>query len=227
VTAESYAAERRSQPRDTLRYLHLFLTPCAHDLTGALMAAAHTQFTTAAPPAASARAVAYSASARGVDVRFAGSVPYKVNQAYVRQGRTFLPSSIEIVGMDQIRLTPTAPLEPGVPYHLVLDADQEVAFQVEDPGQQPPSVTEVTTDPAGFRLRFSRGVNPLSLRRGATRILGPDGNSVGFTVLNSLDSRELFLVPTRSSGPLQLVLENLETRDGERIPAQTSVKKPR
>jgi hypothetical protein len=204
-----------------------FLTPLAHDLTGAQMAAAHTQFTTAAPPAATARAVAYSASARGVDVRFAGSVPYKVNQAYLRQGRTLLPSSIGIVGMDQIRLTPAAPLEPGVPYRLVLDADQELAFQVETPGQDSPTVTEVATGPAGFRLRFSRGVNPLSLRLGATRIVGPDGSNVGFTVRNSLDSRELFLVPTRSAGPLQLVLENLETRDGQRIPAQTPVKEPR
>jgi hypothetical protein len=99
-----------------------FLTPVAHDQSGAQVAALHTGFTTARPPTASAAAVAYSASERAVDVRFDAAVVDTVNRTYLRRGKDLLPSRIEIVAPDQIRLTPEALLEPGVPYQLVLDA---------------------------------------------------------------------------------------------------------
>jgi hypothetical protein len=88
--------------------------------------------------------------------------------------------------------------------------NQEIVFRVEVRDDLVPVVTEISTDSAIFRIRFSRPLNPLSLRRGATRIMRPDGGGVSFTTLVSLDSKELILVPAATGGQLDLVLENLK-----------------
>jgi len=95
---------------------------------------------------------------------------------------------------------------------------QEIAFQVARQEDTILEVTSVENVSSGIRIRFSRPVNPLTLRRGGLRLLRSDGTQVNFTLSASLDGTEVMLVPSSHSGALTIVHDKLEGRDGKRVP---------
>jgi hypothetical protein len=83
---------------------------------------------------------------------FSGRVPAGASQAYLRRGTTLIPSEVMAVGVGQIRYIPTVPLDVGVIYHLVLDATEELAIQVEKETDDTPSDIAVARTPGAIRM---------------------------------------------------------------------------
>jgi hypothetical protein len=195
----------------------VFLDAFAYDLTGARNLPFYSRFSTAAPQSDNPIAVSFSASTSAIDVRFSGHAPAE-GHSYLRLGHELVPSQLEQTTPDQIRIVPSTPLKTGATYHLVIDAAQEIAIQIEKDEAGIAAVTEVSSDSGIFRVHFSHPVNPLTLRRKGTRLLKPDGTSVGFTTLTSSDQKEVTLVPDHTDAPLTLILEGIESRSGRPVP---------
>jgi hypothetical protein len=200
--------------------VEIFLSPTAYDSTGARIDAFHSRFTTTSPQSATAKAISFSVSANAIDVRFAGPVLSGPGHVYLRQGNLLLPSQFDIVSFDQIRVIPPKPFEPGVLYHLVLSADQEIAIQTGKEEQDNPAVTAVVREPGALRIRFNEAINSLTLRRGGIRLQRPDGTSANFTTVTSVDGSEVTLVPTESAEPLTVIMNGIESRRGGRVSDQ-------
>jgi hypothetical protein len=222
VTADSSADTFTFQPVVSWPagvLVETFLSSIAFDQTGAEIAPQQWQFSTAGTTNSSAHPVAFSASARAIDVRFAGAVPDSARAAYLYRDGVMIPARLEVPAADQVRMAPDSVLDPAAIYHLVLDADHEIVFQIEPPSAAQPEITSVTADNHGIHVSFSRAVNPLTLRR-KMQLAGPDGQSIDFTTLTTLDAKELILVPAARPWSL-LTLEGLESRDGVRVPARS------
>jgi len=195
----------------------MFVEPTAYDVSGELVAAFHSAFSTTA---AASEAVAWSASITSIDVRFAGHAPASIDRAYLYTGRKRVPAQVEVIGVDLLHMTPAAPLEAGQDYQLVIDAFHEIAIHVEDAPDEAPLLLTSERTPGGIHLRFSQPINPLTLHGGALRVAQLDGTSVPFSTSISLDGKELIVVPARSTGPLTVTLDGVASRFGARFPYQ-------
>jgi hypothetical protein len=121
------------------------------------------------------------------------------------------------VGVGQIRVIPTVPLDVGVIYHLVLDATEELEILVEWEADAAPGEVAVLRTPGAIRMKFSQPVNPLTVLRGGVKPLRPGGVSVDFTTQISIDRWEMLLAPAALPGPLTVVIDGLESRAGHRL----------
>ncbi len=193
----------------------MVLDPIAYDLSGARITAQYSHFTVLSVFSNTAPAISFSASPTAIDIRFAGPVPEQVLElSYLHLGGTLVASRSERAARDQIRIVPESPLQPGVTYHLVLDADHEIAIRIPESTGDIPRVTSIDSDAATTRIHFSGPINPITLYRGGLKLLRSDGTSVAFTTEVSQDLQEVVLVPVEQAAPLTPVLDGVEARSG-------------
>jgi hypothetical protein len=183
-------------------------------VTGVRLAPFYSHFTTASAAPAATQAAAFSASSTAIDVRFCGLVPDTVEHAYLRLGQSLIPSRWVATGWDQIRIIPESRLQPGETYGLVLDTGHEIAIRVENPEPEPPVMLAAEKQGEAIHLRFDKPMNALSVRNGGIRLGAADGSTVEFTVLTSLDSKDMVLVPSRSGITVKLQLKTIESKAG-------------
>jgi hypothetical protein len=186
---------------------------------GERIGAFYSNFTTLGQPTATGQAVLFSAAANSIDVRFAGPVSALVRQAYLRRGTGAVPIEVTVTAFDQIRVVPGVPLDEGVIYGLVLDGSQEIVFEIDSVENQAADDVAIARSPGAIRLRFSHAVNLLTVLRGGIHLQGTDKTPVVFTVRSSLDRKEIILVPASSIGPLTVILDGVEYRNGKQLPA--------
>jgi hypothetical protein len=176
----------------------------------------HSTFHTASQ-AGSANAVAFSASARSIDVRFDGPAPERACRGYLHTAGRRIEVACAAESADQIRITPVEPLSTGTPYRLVLDAAHEIAFEVEGGAQEEDAAASIEMDATGeVTLGFRSAVNPLTVLRGV-RLETSAGERVFYTMYTSADGRSVRLVPGRLREELKVIVDWVESRRGTRI----------
>jgi Big-like domain-containing protein len=178
----------------------------------------HGSFRPASPAGSPANAVAFSASARAIDVRFDGPAGAQACSGYLHRGGTRVPAACTATTADQIRVTPVAPLAAGADYRLVVDAAQEIAFRVEAPGGGEESpMDSVRFDASGdIMVRFRGRVNPLTVSSGL-RLTDAAGECVRFTTQWSLDGSAIRIVPERQAAGITVTIDTVESRAGARL----------
>jgi hypothetical protein len=104
--------------------------------------------------------------------------------------------------------------------HLVLDASQELAIQVEKEFDDGAGAIALIHTPGAIRIKFSQSMNSLTVLRGGIKLLGPDGVMVEFTTRTRVDRTEMLLSPSTLAGPLTVVIDGVESRTGRRLESQ-------
>ena len=162
----------------------------------------------------------FSVSQSGIDVRFDGTLPPGVCGGYLRVGQSLVRTTCRRISADQVRFTPASTLSPGVPYRLVVDAQHEIAFEVDpDETEGTPGVESAAGEGVGnIVVRFLHPVNPLTVDRGGIQVLGPDGQPVAFTMEVSLDGTTIRLTPSQVLSSTTVVVDGVESRRGARVP---------
>jgi hypothetical protein len=208
------------QPGSTVE---IFAGPSIFDTTGAHIDAFYSHFGTLGPQGVTGQTVSFSASANAIDVRFSGRVPADLSPVYLRRGMTLVPAEVIAMGVDQIRVVPTRPLDRGELYDLVLDATQELPIRVENEVEDGRGEVEVVQAPGAIRMRFSGPVNPLTVLRGGVKLSAPDGAPVDFTTQTSMDGTVMLLMPALDK-PVTVVIDGVESRAGRRL--ETQIRRP-
>ncbi len=132
-------------------------------------------------------AVALSATANAVDVRFDAPLDHYRPEPYLRSGFERIASRWELRGRDWLRIVPDSPLQPGRDYRLVLDAQTEFPLRLVD-DSRPPRVEELAYDGRTLRIRFDREPGFPSIE-----LTTPNGSAVEYDLDRSIDGRELRL----------------------------------
>jgi large repetitive protein len=187
--------------------------------------AAYSFFHTAPPAGALAEPTSFSVSPTAIDVRFDSAPSSTVCDGYLRVGQSRVAADCARMEGDQVRFTPSKPLNAGMRYSLVLDSRHEIVFSVDAADrEQIPTLESVTREAAGsIAVRFRGPVNPLTAARGGLQLLGPDGQPVPFTLESALDDALLRLTPARLLPAVTVLIDGLESRAGARLPALKTV----
>ncbi len=195
-----------------------FLFGTGYDAAGSPLSPGSWTFTTASASQPSAQVIDLSASPDAVDVRFQGSVPLNLGNAYLREGLRLIPTQIAATGPDQIRFVPAEHLQAQTSYSLIIDAKQEFPLSFENASPEIPVGSVQKVDAEGFHLQFSHPVNHLTLRNGGLAIRRPDGSAVAFTMKTSADAKAVVVTPLeRKPETLHLELKQAETKDGKPV----------
>jgi hypothetical protein len=199
------------------------VAPPAEDANGQLLDTFNSSFTVIKDAALTEPVpISLSASATAIDVRFDAPLDLYRPAPYIRSGFEHISSRQELRGRDWLRILPDEPLQPGRPYHLVIDAHTE--FPLRWAGALMESAIESAVyDGVMVRIRFDSEINPVTVGTRTLQLTRPDGAPVLYFFELALDRREIVLRPATLEPGLILIVDGPESVSGAPLLRQRHV----